>query len=254
MKRFLIMCVPALCLLPAGAWCLDAEDGREEFDAGIALYEKDDFKNALEKFKKFYELSSNWVVLYNIGQAHWMLGQHCEAMAAFKKYLLLGGKIIKAQQRDEVYGFLDELEEKASFIDLSVSPEGALVVMDGTRAGAAPFAEPVCVEPGIHELNISFEGYGVHTALVTTLEGKTIDVDVDLKKTGAGPEAGKDLEGVLKTGDAQKKKKKKKPLHKAWWLWTVVGVVVVGAAVGVALGVTKPIENSPDTSNDYSLP
>ena len=254
MKRLLITCILIMCFLPAGAWCLDVEEGKEDFNAGIALYEKDDFKSALDKFQDSYELSGNWVVLYNIGQAHWMLGQYCEAMAAFKKYLLLGGKIIKARQRDEVYGFFDELEEKASFIDLSVSPGGALVVIDGTRAGAAPFSEPVCVETGTHDINISFEGYAVHAATFETVEGKTHVFEVSLKKIGAGTEGEKDLEGVLKTGGAKKKKKKKKPLHKAWWLWTVVGVVVVGAAVGVALGVTQPIENSPDTSNDYSLP
>ena len=53
---------------------------------------------------------------------------------------------------------------------------------------------------------------------------------------------------------ARKASKKKKPVYKAWWLWTVVGLVVAGAAVGVALGVTKPIESSPDTTNDYTLP
>ncbi len=251
MKKILA-CTLVLCILPAEALCLDAEAGKEEFNAGIALYEKDDFKNALVKFKKFYEISANWIVLYNIGQAHWMLGQHCEAIAAFKKYLLLGGKTIKAQQRDEVYGFLDELEGKASFIDPAVSPGGARVVIDGTRAGAAPLAEPVCVEAGTHDINVSFEGYEVHATTVTTAEGKTQSVLVSLQKIGAGPEVGKDLDDVLKTGDT--KKKMKKPLHKAWWLWTVVGVVVVGAALGVALGVTQPVENSPDTSNDYSLP
>ena len=30
------------------------------------------------------------------------------------------------------------------------------------------------------------------------------------------------------------------PVYKKWWLWTIVGVVVAGAAVGVAVAVTTP--------------
>jgi hypothetical protein len=29
------------------------------------------------------------------------------------------------------------------------------------------------------------------------------------------------------------------PVYKKWWLWTVVGVAVVGAAVGIGVGVTE---------------
>ncbi len=32
----------------------------------------------------------------------------------------------------------------------------------------------------------------------------------------------------------------KKPIHKQWWLWTTVGLVVVGVGVGVGLGLGLP--------------
>ncbi len=31
----------------------------------------------------------------------------------------------------------------------------------------------------------------------------------------------------------------KRPVYKKWWLWTVVGVVAAGAAVGIGVGVTQ---------------
>jgi len=34
------------------------------------------------------------------------------------------------------------------------------------------------------------------------------------------------------------------PVYKKWWLWTVVGVVVAGAAVGGALAATVPKDAS----------
>jgi tetratricopeptide (TPR) repeat protein len=36
------------------------------------------------------------------------------------------------------------------------------------------------------------------------------------------------------------KKADKKPVYKQWWLWTIVGVVVAGAAVGTAVALTVP--------------
>lgn len=30
-----------------------------------------------------------------------------------------------------------------------------------------------------------------------------------------------------------------RPLHEEWWLWTIVGVLVVGAAVGIGVGVSE---------------
>jgi len=39
---------------------------------------------------------------------------------------------------------------------------------------------------------------------------------------------------------AVEKKAERAPVYKQWWLWTVVGVVVAGAAVGVAVALTVP--------------
>lgn len=39
----------------------------------------------------------------------------------------------------------------------------------------------------------------------------------------------------------------RQPLYKRWWLWTVVGVVVAGAVVGTALGVTAQEPSWPDS-------
>ena len=42
----------------------------------------------------------------------------------------------------------------------------------------------------------------------------------------------------------------KRPIHKQWWLWTAVGVVTAGAAVGVAVGVTSA---SRTTGTEFGL-
>jgi tetratricopeptide (TPR) repeat protein len=47
----------------------------------------------------------------------------------------------------------------------------------------------------------------------------------------------------------------RKPVYKRWWLWTVVGVVVVGgAAVGLAVGLTAPSTQKVEVSNGTFRP
>jgi tetratricopeptide (TPR) repeat protein len=41
------------------------------------------------------------------------------------------------------------------------------------------------------------------------------------------------------------------PVYKKWWLWTLVGVVVVGAAVGAGVGVATARPPHPTASTDF---
>jgi hypothetical protein len=47
----------------------------------------------------------------------------------------------------------------------------------------------------------------------------------------------------------QEKKTAGRPFYKTWWFWTVVGVAVVGAAVGTGIAIAKGKETS--SANDY---
>lgn len=46
------------------------------------------------------------------------------------------------------------------------------------------------------------------------------------------------------SAEVSKPASKSTPLYKKWWLWTIVGVVAVGAAVGIGVGVTASQQSS----------
>jgi tetratricopeptide (TPR) repeat protein len=46
------------------------------------------------------------------------------------------------------------------------------------------------------------------------------------------------------SAEVSKPASKSTPAYKKWWLWTVVGVVAVGAAVGIGVGVTASQQSS----------
>ncbi|MBI2894353.1 MAG: tetratricopeptide repeat protein, partial [Deltaproteobacteria bacterium] len=75
----------ALCVLLASQAL--AQDARALFQQGIALYERGDFRDALELFERGYAIEPEPAFLYNIGRCHERLGELDLAVEAYERYL-----------------------------------------------------------------------------------------------------------------------------------------------------------------------
>jgi hypothetical protein len=64
------------------------ENARRFFDAGAVFYREQNFFAALESFRKGYDLVQAPAMLFNIAQAHRMLGQCAESLAAYQNFLV----------------------------------------------------------------------------------------------------------------------------------------------------------------------
>jgi tetratricopeptide (TPR) repeat protein len=60
---------------------------REAFQEGSRYYDTQDFKNALEAFKKAYQNYDDPSLLFNIAQCYRRLGQNSEAVRFYQSYL-----------------------------------------------------------------------------------------------------------------------------------------------------------------------
>jgi hypothetical protein len=80
---------------------------------------------------------------------------------------------------------------------------GALVTVDQTSKGAAPFE--LSLKAGSHAVRVERDGYEPASTSVVLLAGESKRVDVPLKESFA--------------------------LTNQWWFWTGLGVIVVGGAV-----------------------
>ncbi len=93
-------------------------------------------------------------------------------------------------------------------------PNGATLLVDGKDPkGVSPYALP----PGEHQLELTSEGQAPWRASVQLAAGQSLRLQptlVALPKAGAQPS-----------------------VARSWWLWTTVGLVVAGVAVGVGLAI-----------------
>ncbi len=163
------------------------EDASQRFKAGVAFYKDKDFAAALVEFKRAYELLPNYNVLYNLGQTARELKDYAAALTAFERYLREGGAKIPPARRKEVSLAIDELRRKVGKLKVSVSVDGAEIVVDDVRVGVSPLAEPVVVNAGRRKLEASRAGYVPAQRIVDVASTEETSVSLDLAKIGASP-------------------------------------------------------------------
>src|SRR5688500_11544745 len=74
----------------------DSKEAQEHFQRARTLYDEGDFNLALIEFKRAYDISPNYRVLYNIGQVNIQLFNYAAARKALGQYLEDGGQEISS--------------------------------------------------------------------------------------------------------------------------------------------------------------
>jgi tetratricopeptide (TPR) repeat protein len=100
---------PAALPLRAVAADADTQRAREAFREGQKHYNLGEFSDALERFKEAYRLKPDPVLLYNIGQCQWKMGDLKAAVHSYRAYLRGAGDVAN---RPEVEARIAELEQK----------------------------------------------------------------------------------------------------------------------------------------------
>ena len=115
MTRSLPRTLVAVCfLLLAFVRAAHAEDpseraARRHYDRGQKLFNLQKFEDALDQYQKAFDADPNPSFLFNIAQCQRNLGEYDAAIFSFKRYLKLDPE---ADNREQVEGLIDELEQK----------------------------------------------------------------------------------------------------------------------------------------------
>ena len=114
-------------------------------------------------------------------------------------------------------------------VNLSSNVPEASAALDGQPLGTLPYAGEV--EAGVHQLEVTAEGYEAVHLSITLEAGQPFNRAVELAPAPEAAEA----------------------WYEKWWVWTIAGVVVGGATAGIVLGATSG-ESMPDSDWTLGLP
>jgi hypothetical protein len=108
---------------------------RAEFLAGAELASKMLWGEALARFERSAELNSHAGTTYNIGVCHRALGHYTRAEAAFRRALAqneaAGGTELAESLRNNIDGFLREIERGIGIVTVTLDPPTASLAVDG---------------------------------------------------------------------------------------------------------------------------
>jgi tetratricopeptide (TPR) repeat protein len=147
------------------------ERARANFHHGVKLYNEGSFEAALAEFRRAYQISPNYRLLYNIAQAYFDLHDYVNSLKALKQYVQEGGSEIAADRRIEVSELNQKLEERIANLDIVCSQDGADIRVDDISVGVSPLKSAVLVNAGPRRITAVKSGYAV-TARVVTVVGR----------------------------------------------------------------------------------
>ncbi|MBI2895101.1 MAG: PEGA domain-containing protein [Deltaproteobacteria bacterium] len=126
-------------------------EARQHFTQGVVHFDAGRYVQALEEFRRAYQLRSHPAVLVNLANCFLRLSRYPEAVLHFERYLAESASLTP-EQRADTERALEEARGHVGEILLTISPPGAVVRVDGREAGRAPFSRPLVVPAGRHRL------------------------------------------------------------------------------------------------------
>ena len=148
---FLVILLGALAPAQA-AQAGDKEEARKHYDRALELADDGQPEGAIVEFRRSYDLTHHFAVLYNIGHVYVSLARPVEAVDAYERYLTDGGKKIPAARRAEVEQEIARQKARIATLEIRGLPEGAVVRLDGKEIAKAPITAPVRVGVGTHTI------------------------------------------------------------------------------------------------------
>lgn len=179
----------------------DDQRAKKLFEDGTRAFNLGEFPNAVDLYRQAYNLKPEPGLLYNIAQSYRLSNDPSNAVFFYRSFLRAAPN---TPNRKEIEGRIKKLElQIAEQKAPPNSPVGLGALPPGEEPTGSTESKPT----------------GSSTTTPTTLTNPT-------------PTTSNASANTLVASPATAK-----PLHKKWWLWTIVGVAAVGVGLGVGLGI-----------------
>jgi hypothetical protein len=222
---------------------LDLEKARKHFSQGIQFYNAGDYKLSLIEFRRSYDLSKNYRILYNIGQVNQQLGNYTNALMALEEYLRQSGADVGDDRKAEVLASILVLRTRVAHIRIVSNVDAPEVLIDGFPTDVKNTNGEIALDPGDHRIDLRKPGYQSSGTIVALAGGDANRVRIDLVRVPIATRAAAPPSSA--------------PVHRdATWLWigwTTTAATALGAGITGVLALTQANElatlrNSPGST------
>ncbi|HET9956493.1 MAG TPA: PEGA domain-containing protein [Polyangiaceae bacterium] len=197
------------------------ELARVHFLRAVQFFNDGDFKLSLVEFRRAYEISGNYRVLYNIGQVNHQLSNYTKALTSLERYLAEGGDDVPEDRRQEVSQSIVELNKKVARVRLITNVDVAELWLDDDSQGEIHPGQVVVIDAGDHRLELRRQGYRSALTQVSLTAGENSDLTLNLARAPRQMPMPVRYEPPVSRG-----------MPAGVWLgWFVTGATAVGAVV-----------------------
>ncbi len=128
------------------------DEASVRYKRGTELFEEENYVGALIEFRKAYELTHEYKVLYNIGVLCQQLQDYVCALDSYETYLKAGGGDLPQKRKDEVTNSISTMKSRIGAITIVTNEPGVDITVDDVARGKTPLAAPILLSIGHHVL------------------------------------------------------------------------------------------------------
>ncbi len=158
----------------------DSTAAAVRFQQGVELYREGSYEGALAEFRKAYQVSPSYRVLYNIAQTQYALHDFVGAYRSLRQYVAEGGADISADRRVQVDDMSAKLAERIAHLEITTNVKGADIRIDDVSVGRSPLLEPILVNVGTRKVSAVKAGVPDAVRVIAVAGKETLKVDLRL--------------------------------------------------------------------------
>jgi hypothetical protein len=191
----------------------------EAVDEAIGEFNARRFAEARALFLRAHELSPNARTLRGLGASEFELRNYGESVRYLEQALACEARALEGDLRARAERLLERARGFVARFELSIQPASSTTVVDGVPL---PKTRELLLEVGDHTLEVQAPGYRPEKRLLRIRGGESQRLHIELTMR---------IDLTLR----QPEERNERRLYKSPWLWTAVGVLLVGSATAVAL-------------------
>jgi hypothetical protein len=179
---------------PATTWAQQQHPSNQKLDealthfkGGVDLYEENDFAGALVEFKRAYDMSQDYHVLFNMAQTYYQLQNYAAALSTFARYLDTGGAAIDKKRHAYVEGEMQRLHGRVAQVHVTVNVAHADILVDDEKVGTSPLEQPITVSQGKRKITALVQGKPPVTKMLEVAGGDSVDIALLIQSESVTP-------------------------------------------------------------------